>query len=79
MAHRIPLKQVSHKLEQSYELENFNNIAYQGDILISGQPISVIFDTGSDWLVVESAQCDTCSAPKKFNSLDSPSIRYLTA
>ena len=27
-------------------------------------PMDVVFDTGSDWLVIESENCDTCEGDK---------------
>ena len=39
------------------------NTMYYGPIWVGyplGQLLYVIYDTGSDWLVVESLQCKTC-------------------
>ncbi len=38
------------------------NTMYYGPIWVGypGQILYVIYDTGSDWLVVESSQCKTC-------------------
>ena len=43
-------------------LINTNNLMYAGTVYIGSnkQPLDVIFDTGSDWLVVEDTSCTTC-------------------
>lgn len=43
-------------------LANRVNTMYYGPIYVGnpGQQLQVIFDTGSDWLVVESKNCRTC-------------------
>ena len=41
------------------------NVEYTGILLMGGskQPLNVVWDTGSDWLVIESAECDSCIPP----------------
>ena len=44
-------------------METINNILYTGEIYMgtgSFTPMDVIFDTGSDWVVVESSKCTNC-------------------
>lgn len=40
------------------ELTNDEGLGYVGSILVGGQPAKVLFDTGSDYLVVTSSLCN---------------------
>ena len=42
------------------------NAEYTGKLLMgsSRQPMNVVWDTGSDWLVMEVKECDSCFDPK---------------
>jgi len=42
-------------------LSNFNNVQYVGDIEVGGQQVGALFDTGSDDLVLRSAECHGCT------------------
>ena len=41
-------------------MNNYHDITYTGPVTVGGQQIEVVYDTGSDWLVIESASCHTC-------------------
>jgi Eukaryotic aspartyl protease len=53
-------------------LINSNNLLYTGTVYIGSdkQSFELIFDTGSDWLVVEDLNCATCES-KRFNKTTS--------
>jgi len=44
-------------------LKNFQNIQYYGPMLIGGQNLPVVYDTGSFEIVIMSDLCDGCSLP----------------
>lgn len=60
-----------HVLMESFgesDLKNNRNISYVGQVSIgNGQKIDVVFDTGSDWLVVEAKSCTDCLSTKRFD------------
>ena len=42
-------------------LENLNGFMWTGEVYMGGnQVLDVVYDTGSDWLVIEGKGCDTC-------------------
>lgn len=43
-------------------LDNYMNTQYYGPIYVGtpGQEMTVVYDTGSDWLVIEAHICSTC-------------------
>ena len=43
-------------------LNNFHNYSYYGSIYVGtpAQEVSLIFDTGSDWITIESNTCENC-------------------
>lgn len=43
------------------------------------QSLDVVFDTGSDWLVIEDQNCVTCPALKKFDSSKSSTFNIIDA
>ena len=47
-------------------LENDGTLMWVGEILMgeSFEPMNVVFDTGSDWLVVQGSTCDNCEGGK---------------
>lgn len=49
-------------------LKNGQNLMYTGKVYVGSQKqaLSLIFDTGSDWLVVEDQACTNCVS-KRFN------------
>ncbi len=46
---------------------------YAGDLYVgeNRQPMKVIYDTGSDWLIIEGVDCETCNG-NKFDPAQSP-------
>lgn len=48
-----------------------DNYLYTGSVYIgdSGQEMRVIYDTGSDWMVIEGKDCETCKENKFDQSL----------
>lgn len=53
-------------------LTNTNNMAYYGDVYVGSnkQKFQVIYDTGSDYLVIEDSTCKNCVS-KLFKSSES--------
>ncbi len=53
-------------------LANMENLVYMGNIYMGSQKqqLKLIFDTGSDWLVLLDKDCTNCVSTK-FNSLNS--------
>jgi len=45
-------------------LKNYFDICYSGPVLIGSQEFDVVYDTGSDWLVIESDTCTDCTNAK---------------
>lgn len=56
-------------------LANINNLLYIGNIYVGSdqQVMKVVFDTGSDWLVLEDKDCSNCLSTR-FNSSTSTSF-----
>lgn len=52
----------------------YENMIYTGPLYMGsqGEAVQVVYDTGSDWLTVESAQCGTCFG-ENFDSFESDS------
>jgi hypothetical protein len=46
----------------SIDQVNYYELSYIGDLWVGSEPVAVgvVYDTGSDWLVIEDATCDTC-------------------
>ena len=53
-------------LDDQTALYNVENQLYYGPLFIGSENIEmqVIFDTGSDWLMIESTDCKTCEGAK---------------
>ena len=71
------------KLQQSdlaatLVLENAFDYSYAGEIFVGskGQSLKVVYDTGSDWLCLESSDCAKCEA-EKYNYKDSNKFKQL--
>ena len=65
----------SHKLGQTtiarHELKNRDGTMWTGEIFMGGNTkMDVVYDTGSDWLVVEGSPCNNCEG-NKYNPSDS--------
>ena len=65
-----------HKLSAArQEQYNVDNMVYIGTLWMGSsgfkQDVVVVFDTGSDWLIVEVANCETCTRNKYDPSLSS--------
>ena len=55
----------AHRLGKSLELENRNGKMWIGPIIMGGNTeLNVVYDTGSDWLVIESSTCANCEGDK---------------
>ena len=67
------LKDTFHK----NELINYNNLYYTSKIYMGSemQGINVIWDTGSDWFLVETDTCTNCKSPY-FHQTESTSFSY---
>ena len=59
------------------KLANFHNYSYFGTIYVGtpAQEITLIFDTGSDWITIESASCHNCLG-RNFRQEDSSTFEY---
>ena len=70
------------KLQQSDAttmiMTNAFDYSYSGDIFVGskGQSHEVVYDTGSDWLCLESSDCEQCQA-EKFKYKESASFKQL--
>jgi hypothetical protein len=55
----------SFKRDSSVYISNNQNLEYTGAILLGEdmQPLEVVWDTGSSWLVVEGSDCTNCTPP----------------
>ena len=67
----------SHKLGQDtiagHELTNLDGTMWTGEIYMGGNTLmDVVYDTGSDWLVVEGNSCSSCEG-NKYNPANSES------
>jgi hypothetical protein len=56
---------ISDKRDSQIIMGNNHNLEYTGTILIGGdmQPLEVVWDTGSSWLIVEGSDCANCASP----------------
>ncbi|MFO0002362.1 MAG: pepsin-like aspartyl protease [bacterium] len=50
---------------------------YTGWIEVGNQEFNVVFDTGSDWLVIESSKCKTCQGPQRYEVSQSRNFKQL--
>lgn len=59
-------------------LTNSFDYSYSGEIYIGskGQALEVVYDTGSDWLCLESTDCTSCDS-ETYNYKDSSSFKKL--
>lgn len=58
------------------KLNNAFDYSYSGPVYIGskGQYLEVVYDTGSDWLCIESSECEAGKGPK-FESKESTSFK----
>ena len=65
---------VGKELKLQVPLINMDDAIYEGDLYLGSphsQPIRLIFDTGSEYLIVTSVLCDDSRSPKyRFKKLD---------
>ena len=47
---------------EQVQMHNYHDFSYSGPIYIGsqGQKMEVVYDTGSDWLTIESSDCQNC-------------------
>lgn len=61
------------------ELTNVYNTMYHAPVYVGSdnQKLSVVYDTGSDWLVLEDSECESCFG-QNFNTTTSSSFNQLS-
>jgi hypothetical protein len=71
-SHRLRAQEAKTSINQA----NKNNLEYIGSLYIgeNTEPLDMVFDTGSDWLVVASHECATCNG-RKYNHASSSSLK----
>lgn len=59
---------------------NTHAIEYYGEVQVGGQNLSVLFDTGSDQLLLPGADCvsDACATHRHYDETKSPTVRNST-
>ena len=63
-----------------HEINTFNGIIWLGEVLMGSTQTEMdcVFDTGSDWLVVEAITCDNCEGTDKYTPTEPSATRVGT-
>lgn len=71
---RLTPAKLEHRLGATHQQEMTNsfNTCYYGPVVVGGQEMQVVYDTGSDWLVLESNSCESCPGSDRFDHTASP-------
>lgn len=73
-------KRLQQATDPTINLVNEFNTMYHGPVFVGSdnQKMDVVYDTGSDWLVVEDTACETCYGTN-FNTTTSSTFNELSA